>query len=66
MARTAGSGHIEMVQLCKDCGTNNFNQAMAMAAGGGHIEIVKMLKEWGTDDLTEPWLKRPALATSNL
>ena len=43
----AGSGHIEVVKLCKEWGATDFDRAMVRAVESGHIEIFKLCKEWG-------------------
>ena len=45
MIEEAGSGHVEIVKLCKEWRATGFDEAMIEAAGSDNVEIVKLCKE---------------------
>lgn len=46
-------GFLDIVELCKKRGVENYANAFAFAAGGGHIEIVKLCKERGASNFNK-------------
>ena len=49
--RAVGSGRVEIVVLCKECGATDFDGATRVADRCGDVKVVRLCEEWGSDRL---------------